>query len=216
MPRRWTARSKTRCNGGSTFAENPELEAPEARIIWHAALDPGTLAVRAVPVGAADPDRIEPDRLRPWLSVATDPDGREHAVLSDGLHHIRLDCDGGGLAGSGPIHLQYLIHGTASAEPVVLPLRRFLHLHRHQRFSPKLFPADIRIERWLTVLRVHDAARAGASHRDIAEIVFGRDRVPPGRAWKSEALNARVDRLAREARRMAAGAYRLLLVRPAA
>ncbi|MET3763136.1 DUF2285 domain-containing protein [Sphingomonas sp. UYEF23] len=172
--------------------------------------------MRAAPVAPGNPDRIEPGRLRPWLSVATDRDGREHAVLSDGLHHIRLDCDGGSLAGSRPIQLHYLIRGTVSAEPVVLPLRRFLHLHRYQRFSPKLFPADARVERWLTVLRIHDAARAGASHRDIAEIVFGQDRVPPGRAWKSEALNARVDRLAREARRMAAGAYRLLLARPAA
>lgn len=206
------SRATTPCNGGYIFAEDPGRAAPEARIIWRADLDPGTLSVQAQPVEPADPDHINLDRLRQWLTVCVDGDGREHAVLSDGLRHIRMDCDRGSLCGATSVLLRYRLQGTVSAEPLILPLRRFLYLHRYGRFSPKLFPADGRIDRWLTVLRVHDAARAGASHREIAEVLFGRERVPSGRAWKSEALNARVDRLAGEAHRMAAGAYRSLLV----
>lgn len=207
-----TARARTRCNGGFTFAEHPQREAPEARIIWRADLDPGTILARAAPVGAADPDRIDPARLKPWLSGVVEPDGDEHVVLSDGLHHIRLECERGGLCAGTPVLLHYRLHGTVSAEPVILPLRRFLHLHRYRRFSPKLFARDSRVERWLTLLRVHDAVGAGASHRDIAEALFGRERVPAGRAWKSEALNARIDRLVSESRRMAAGGYRTLML----
>ncbi|WP_439540740.1 hypothetical protein [Sphingomonas sp.] len=73
--------------GGFTFAERPEVEAPDARIIWHADFDPGTLRVIASPIGRGDPDAIDPALLAPWLTLVRDPHG-EHAVLSDGWHRI--------------------------------------------------------------------------------------------------------------------------------
>ena len=131
MPSRWTALSKTRCNGGYTFAENPELEAPEARIIWHADLDPGTLRVIALPSNPADPDSIRTEHIAPWLAIAPDDDGREHAVLSDGWHRIRIDVEEGSIAREEAVLLHYRLLGVASAEPKILPLRRFIELCRH-------------------------------------------------------------------------------------
>ncbi|QCI78806.1 hypothetical protein E6W36_01835 [Hankyongella ginsenosidimutans] len=60
---------------GFTFAECPDLAAPEARIIWRADLDPGTLHVVALPTDADDPDGVDPNMLAPWLTVAADAQG---------------------------------------------------------------------------------------------------------------------------------------------
>ncbi len=150
--------------------------------------------------------------LARWLSIATDSDGREHAVLSDGLRHIRLDLKSGHLIAGVPIVLHYQLYGVRSAEPRVLPLRRFLHLCRHRRFAASLFPADLQIPRGLVLLRVHDALADGASQRDIAQAVFG---APVDRDWSttSDSLRSRVRRLIKDARTMAGGGYRALMRR---
>ncbi|GGD84395.1 hypothetical protein GCM10011515_00180 [Tsuneonella deserti] len=202
-----------RCAGGSTFAEAPDRIAPEARIIWHADLDPGTLVVAAHPAHPADPDAIRLAELAPWLAIATDPSGGEHAVLSDGWRHIRLDVEAGRLAGAEAVLLHYRLHGTVSAERRILPLRRLLDLCRHRRFARALFPRERRMERLLTVLRVHDALADGASQREIGTALFGEDHVHRDWSERSDSLRSRVRRLVHEARVTARGGYRQLLRR---
>lgn len=204
------ASAAIRLSGAFTFAERPELAAPDARIIWHADLDPGALRVIAVPSEAHHPDRLDPEQLAPWLTLVTDRAGREHAVLSDGWHHIRLDLEAGSLVG-GPVVLHYHLHGLRSAETRVMPLRRLLHFCRHRSFAASLFPADPRISRGLTLLRVHDALQAGASQREIASALFGDARVIHDWRGPSDSLRSRIRRLAAEARTMARGGYRALL-----
>lgn len=199
--------------GGCTFAEHPDLPAPEARLIWHADFDPGTLGVAALPATPSDPDSIHIDQIAPWLDIAVDEWGREHAVLSDGWHHIRLDIEEGQFGGQEAVLLQYRLHGLASAEARLLPLRRFLDLCRHRRFARSLFPRDPRIDRGIAMLRVHDAIGQGASQREIGAALFGDERV--ARDWNdvSDSLRSRVRRLVREARAMARGGYRQLMRR---
>jgi hypothetical protein len=208
-PPAWPGASRSR--GGFTFAEDPDRIAPEARIIWHADLDPGTLGVIALPSDPSDPDSIRTDLLAPWLAIATDGTGREHAVLSDGWHRIRIDVEDGSLAREEAVLLRYRILGIASAETKLLPLRRFLDLCRHRRFARSLFPPDPRTDRWLTVLRVHDALAAGASQREIGAALFGEDRIVLDWSDRSESLRSRVRRLVRDAHVMAQGGYRGLL-----
>lgn len=198
-------------NGGFTFAERPEAEAPEARIIWRAELDPGTLAVTATPSARGDPEAIDPATLAPWLTVCADGEGREHAVLSDGWRHIRLDVAAGTLAGEVPVVLGYRLRGIAGAVAKLLPLRRLLYLCRHRRFSAALFPEERRIERWLLLLRVHDALADGASQREIAAALFGIERVAHEWSGASDSLRSRTRRLIRDAEFMARGGYRSLL-----
>lgn len=166
-----------------------------------------------MPADPADPDSIRIDQIAPWLAIAIDDVGREHAVLSDGWHHIRLDIEEGRLEGQEAVLLQYRLHGLASAEARLLPLRRFLDLCRHRRFARSLFPRDPRIDRGIDMLRVHDAIGQGASQREIGAILFGDQRV--ARDWNdvSDSLRSRVRRLAREARTMANGGYRQLMRR---
>lgn len=200
-----------RFNGGFTFAEHPELEAPDARIIWHADIDPATLRVAVIPVDHAGPDHLEVARLARWLSVVVDGQGREHAVLSDGWRHIRIDVESGCLAEGGLVLLEYRLTGLASAQSTVSNLRRFLQLAIHCRFGAPLVPREPRMTRWVTLLRVSDALQAGASQREIGRALFGEERV--NREWegRSDSLRSRVRRLVVDARAMARGGYRLLL-----
>jgi hypothetical protein len=201
------------CPGGCTFAEHPDLPAPEARLIWHADLDPGTIGVTAIPADPSDPDSIRVGRIAPWLAIAIDAAGREHAVLSDGWRHIRLDIEEGRLSGQETVLLHYRIYGLASAETRLLPLRRFLDLCRHRRFARSLFPRDPWIDRGIAMLRVHDAIREGASQREIGAALFGGERIERDWAEPSDSLRSRVRRLVREARAMARGGYRQLMRR---
>ncbi len=207
--------ARIRSNGGFTFAEQPDRAAPAARIIWHADLDPGTIGVAALPADPSDPDSIRIARIAPWLDIAIDEAGREHAVLSDGWHHIRLDIEEGRLAGQEAVFLQYRVEGLASAEARLLPLRRFLDLCRHRRFARYLFPRDPWIDRGIAMLRVHDAIREGASQREIGAILFGDERAVQDWNDGSDSLRSRVRRLVREARTMAQGGYRKLMHRRA-
>jgi len=197
--------------GGWIFAERPTLAAPDATIIWSAALDPGILRVDALPApDSAGEDALDPAALQSWMKIVADRSGREHVVLSDGWRHIRLDVDSGSLRAGIPVVLRYRIEGQASARAVMLPLQRFLHLCRHRTFARSLFPPDLRMPRWITLLRVHDATAAGASQREIAEILFG---TAVAKDWRgaSESWRYRVRRLVADARMMATGGYRALL-----
>jgi hypothetical protein len=200
-------------NGGFTFAEDPGLAAPDARLLWHADLDPGTLRVTAEPGSAGDPESFSIASLSQWLMLVADCAGQEHAVLSDGWHHIRLDVEKGSLARTDTVILSCRLRGIASTRTRLLPLRRFVELCRHRRFLPDLFPPDPWIQRWLTLLRVHDALAEGATQREIGTALFGEERVLRGWAGRSDSLRSRVRRLSRAAGVMARGGYRLLMRR---
>lgn len=204
------AASPTLPRGGFTFAESPETVASDARLIWRADLDPGTLPVTAVPASTADPDAIDPADLAPWLTLVAGETGHEHAVLSDGHRRIRLDVVSGTLR-HGPVVLSYHLTGTVSVAARVLPLRRLLAFAEHRRFMASLFPADPRLSRWVDALRVHDALMDGASQRDIAQALFGKERVAHDWQGSSDSLRSRVRRLVAEARRLAGGGYRFLM-----
>jgi hypothetical protein len=198
------------CPGGFIFAENPAIAAPQARLIWHADLDPGTILVEAEPALRDEGDAIDPRALAAWLTLATNPDGREHAVLSDGRHHIRFDVGAGTLM-SGPVMLRYRLAGTVSAQAKLLPLRRLVEFCIDRRFRAALYPPDPRVERWLVALRVHDGLAAGASLREIAGALYGAQRVAADWSDASDSMRSRVRRLAAEARRLARGGYRFLM-----
>ena len=194
-----------RTSGGFTFAEDPTLGAPDARIIWHAGVDPGAIEAIAAPACLSDPDRIDPVPLRRWLTLVEGVDG-EHAVLSDGWRRIRIDIARGSFAADAPVILHYRLSGVAQANRKLLPLHRLIHIVRYGVFARSLFPLDTRMPRQLLILRVHDARAAGASHRQIADTLF-----PGGDAGCADSLRSRVRRLAQEARRMASGGWRSLL-----
>jgi hypothetical protein len=71
-------------------------------------------------------------------------------------------------------------------------------------------PAQTR-RQLLLKLRALTGRQAGASNREIAVALFGRDRVPNGAAWKTSDLRSRTLRLVGEGRRLMNGGYLGLL-----
>lgn len=222
----WYARTSTIARGGLAksvppavrdalswglyLAEDPAIAAPAARLIWHADLDPGTLAVDARSALPTDLDAIDPADFAGALILAADGEGREHAVISDGWHHIRIDLNAGSLA-AGAVILRYRLEGSVSARPQLLSLRRLVDFSINRRFARSLFPPDRRIARWLLALQVHDALVAGATQREIAGALYGERHVAADWGGVSDSLRSRVRRLVSEARRLAQGGWRTLL-----
>lgn len=198
--------------GGCTFAEDPDLPAREARIIWRADFDPAALPVSVAPCAACGEDGIDVARLAPWLCITTDAKGREYAALTDGWRHLRLDIIDGSLVRSeGAILLGYELWGSKTAARRLRTLERFLDLVRTGRFRASLYPPDPAVGRGVALLRVHDARASGASHREIGEILFGMQAVESGWDGRSDHVRQRVRRMVKSARAMAAGGYRLLM-----
>ncbi|MER8785105.1 DUF2285 domain-containing protein [Mesorhizobium sp. M1006] len=68
-------------------------------------------------------------------------------------------------------------------------------------------------ERHILNLRAHDARRAGATYREIAEVLLSRDPIAP-RDWRDHHLRHKVRAILRRADRLVAGGYRDLLFYP--
>ena len=197
---------------GFTFAEHPDLRAPEARIIWRADIDPATLPVVIADHSAPVGEGVDLGPLAPWLRIATGVLGREHAVLSDGHRHLRLDVMTGSLLRArGAVWLHYEMWGAQTAARRLRTLERFLDLIRTGRFRAPLYPADPAVGRGLALLRVHDAHMSGASHREIGEALFGAQAVEAGWEGRTDHVRQRVRRMVKSARAMARGGYRLLM-----
>ncbi|WP_314717045.1 DNA -binding domain-containing protein [Sphingobium yanoikuyae] len=200
-------------NGGCIFAEHPDVQAPDARILWHADRDPEILRLSLLPAGQDDDDGIDPAAWREYLTVGQSAGGCEPLLLSDGLRRIRVDIVEGSLAMAPPLRPLYHIEGVSAARGPLRALNRFLDFLSHRRLRPALYPAEPRMARWLLLLRVHDALREGASHRDIGIALFGADRIANQWDGPTDALRSRVRRLVRDAQLMAEGGYRQLLRR---
>lgn len=167
--------------------------------------------VDALPAHAGDPDAVDLARTGVRAFVLEQPGASTQLLLQDGDRHIRIALRSGTLS-AGPVRLRYALEGLRDLEPKLLTLRRLAALWRLGRMPAELFPRETRAERWVAMLRTLDAVACGASHRDIAEALFGRGRVGPEWRVDSEYLRSRVQRLSRAARRMSGGDY-LALVR---
>ena len=188
--------------------ERPDRDALAARPVWRRELFPSVLEAEAVDQGP-DEDRLEIGRLRRFVTSVRDLGGREHLLLSDGRRAIRLDILSGSLS-ERPV-LRYRLAGLSGVQPPLLALRQLLALWSTGRFSRALHPREQRAARWILLLRASDGLAAGASQRDIAAALLGREAAD--RRWRVEAssLRSRAQRLVRDARRMAGGGYLSLL-----
>lgn len=168
------------------------------------------LAAEALPVAASDPDAFDIRRLAPLATVLRPSDGREFLLFSDGCHHLQLDIVDGSLL-AGPVRLRYALSGLRHIEAKTLTLRRLALLYRLGRFPRGLFPSEPRVHRWVLTLRAYEGRMAGASDRDIAEVLFGRNVVRDDWCGGTGYLRLRVQRLLRRADGLVNGGYRDLL-----
>ena len=203
MPRR-------RAIGVCTFAEAPIRPATDACIFWRADWDTSVLAAETLPVRHGDGDAFDIRRFDSVATVLWCPDGHEHLLLSDGVHHLQMEVTAGSLL-DGPVRFRYELSGFKHIEAKTLTLRRLMLLHRLGRFPSGLYPPERRARRWAMALRAHDAVGAGASHREIAAALFGEKGVKEDWCGRSDYLRLRVQRLLRMADKLVNGGYRDLL-----
>lgn len=189
--------------------ERPEVACPDARPIWRREACPAVLSARAVDEGEPG-DRFDLARLVNFTDLVRSESGMEHVLLSDRGRMLRLDILSGTVC-DGPVLLRFELAGMRSALGPLRTLRQLLALWRSGRFSRALHPPEARARRWILLLRTHDALVAGADQREIAEQLLDRDAIEGRWRVRAPALRSRAQRLAREARRTAAGGYLLLL-----
>ncbi|RUZ98956.1 DUF2285 domain-containing protein [Mesorhizobium sp. M7A.F.Ca.US.001.02.1.1] len=115
--------------------------------------------------------------------------------------------------------------GSLGIDAIVLPLddafetrldaaRRFWRALNGRPSCPVygVLPQQTKIRHILN-LRAHDARRAAASYRMIAEVLLSRDPILP-RDWRDHHLRHKVRAILRRADRLVAGGYRDLLFYP--
>lgn len=197
---RWAATDGAPDRFGLLRFEDPARDARACRPLWHADVD------RAVLLGEACPsDARHGFDLARFAALAKVMPGHpgssvtEHVLLSDGLRSIRIDLLSGTLS-DGPAALRWRIDGMAEVGPQLLALRRLAALARHGHFAASLHPPERRARRWATMLRVHDALAAGATHREIAAVLFDIDATGPRWRVRSNPQRLQVQRLVAGAR----------------
>lgn len=195
--------------GGCTFAEDPARDGFAARILWCADIDPAVVVAQASPADACS-DAFDLDDLASFATIALAPDGREFLALTDGRQRLRLDIVNGSLR-AGPVALDYRLSGIATLDPAITTLQRLGRLYRSGAFPPQTLRHFAANARLALALRAYDGLRLGASHRDIASVLFGSARVETKWHERSDSLKSRTRRLTKLARSIASGDWRNLL-----
>ena len=197
-------------NGGSLFAADPEQAFDRQSIFWAPEALSTVLSLRES-VRASDNGRYQLD----WTTLA----GGELRHAPDGWHGVV------GLAGV--THRLYLPAIPAKGAPlsIELPLDATsgIRLQAAHRFwcaiegrrlgASPLALAYERRRRFVLTMRALDASLAGHSYREIAEGLFGTERVR-ARSWKDHDLRSLTIRLVKNGIALMRGGYRALLRPP--
>jgi len=138
-----------------------------------------------------------------WVLSSAEMPGGQRQVLK-----VHMPGD---MLGSPSMVLLQAMETLTAVTPVTIvpvPLSAFGRLGRMPR---KLFPAERRAGRWILALRAQDARSAGASQRDIAELLFGTARTRADWTPGSDYLRSQIRRLLTFGERMRRSGWRSLL-----
>ena len=188
--------------GGCDFLEDPALDARDADPCW--LLDPDVL------IGLGPAVRDDGDRFSLWALPGRKSvfhDGRRLIVRSRlGRRIVRLAVSLS-LAEAAPFAFAVSARATAS------PMDHLSAAGHALAGAPDSLPSGAPLTRTriihMRALLALDAKAAGASERDVAQVVFGETDRGPG--WNSSALRANVRYLLRHGRAFRDGRYRDLL-----
>ncbi|HLG90344.1 MAG TPA: DUF2285 domain-containing protein [Alphaproteobacteria bacterium] len=194
---------------GCLSFEPADRPANEATVFWRPDVNPAVLPVTASPA-RRDDEAFDIHRLASPTVVLRMADGCEHVLLGDGLHRIQLEVRRGSLL-DGPVRLSYELAGCDGIEPKLTALHRLLALQRLGHCPSSLYPPVQRAQRWRMALQALDASHAGASHREIASILWGDDVARTEWRSRSDYLRSRVRRTIHLGESMVKGGYLHLL-----
>jgi hypothetical protein len=172
------------------FASSVDLDARSATVFWNPDSCPSVLRAFAIP----ETENLEPFSLADSGLPATlllSADGAQHVLIRDGARCLQLVVHGASL-----LRPVGLLIDTGWSPAIVSHQDRSLKRLRSYRASGVLqewdYPPDPYAARLALVLQALDGWRAGARHRDIAEALFGHERVALDWADPRESLRDQV------------------------
>jgi hypothetical protein len=147
--------------------------------------------------------------LQSAVHLLIDDRKRSHLLLACGPRALQLVIEGADLL-SGPVRLNFIIRGIAGISASIdklAVLRKLLAPGGKRCLEPNGWSArTLRLRNALVAL---DGRAAGASYRDVASVIFGKDRVASD--WPDPALKDRVRRSLSRGEAYANGGYRALI-----
>ncbi|SOC24751.1 DUF2285 domain-containing protein [Thalassospira xiamenensis] len=178
-------------------------------VIWSPKINPFVLVAHAIHIPReGDIDLLDISRFGASATLFIAQDHRQHLLLSDQYRHLQIMIAEGTLL-EGPVRLRFIVSGMKRLKEQALALQRFCALYRTGQFPNALYPAERRALRWKMMLQAWDGRQAGASHREIAEVLYGHRTVAED--WSAGFLRTRVQRLLRGADGLVHGGYLYIL-----
>jgi hypothetical protein len=191
--------------GACAFPFDPQLRADNTPLVWLPQLDPTTVLI--VPATEPFSDSRSLRSLTPIF--------RRQA--SEGEHWIITDSRGrfplllmGGIGSDTPVASVIPLDANFAARTDA-SLRLWRSLTGEQDGRPADPLTRRQREQLVLALRALDGHLAGATYREIAEVLFGTTRVPTGSSWKTHDLRGRTIRLVRIGLKLMRGGYLDLL-----
>lgn len=184
----------------------------DPKVYWHRDACSSVINVVAEPPDwtTKRDDLFDLAAVRDIATIVRPPQGGEHLLLTDGSRHLQLQVTKGSVL-EGPVRFRCTLNGMRDIEQKVLALRRLCLCHRLGRLPRSLYPPEPQAGRWIDKLRTVDAIAAGASHREIAAVLFGERRTAAEWSRASDYLRLRVQRLVRDGTRLVQEGYKELL-----
>lgn len=189
---------------------SPELPAPGSPVVWLPDRVVAKLTVTA-DLGDVIEDRdFSLSQLSVSAHIHFDATGHQIIVLQCETYQITLIVEGA-LVTLGDIRLQFSATAIHSLERHSAALKALLHvLNQHKLSGPSLRPGPADAMHYRNAIIAIDGERAGATRREIASAIYGRDDVD--NEWShSDRLKAMVKRDVQRGRRLLAGGWRDLV-----
>ncbi len=182
---------------------------PLPAALWRWQADPAVPVLSLEPAAARERDALDLPRLPVASLVVRTGDGAQHVLIADGAARLRFAVvQGDVLAGPAACRFHLPAHSVGAGS--LDSLRLLIALRDTGRLPATAHRPPAKAARWLQILQVHDGRRAGASHREIAQALFGADRVQTDWNGRSDYMRMRVQRLVRAAEAVVRGGYRSL------
>ena len=200
---------RARRRGACAPFADPRLTATQVHPVWLARTETDTLRLTAHAAHGQAHAGLLVAALPNVDHILIDALGRHHVVLHRGTVSVHLVISGQG-AVIGPVALGFQLHQQHDIGVIaeqLATLQKLLSVSGDVVPPPWTAPRE-RLRDGLIAL---DGHRAGATLREIATIIYGRERID--RDWPHKGLRKRMDRNLRRALALCNGGYRQLLIR---
>lgn len=192
--------------------EDPMRDARAAAIFWRKEDCPSVLPLIAIEGAKANGSiPFSLDQLSCRVDWHQSQNGESSDLLfSDAGKYLQVSVEpAGDLKGAHLFTPALNVPDNLAAR--IFSLRRFNDLIQHGHLRPNLYPPEPRASRLLNVLKALEGAMAGLSHREIALLIFSRERVESDWGGRQHHLRDQVRRAVAYGHVLMNGGYRQFL-----